>query len=385
MDSGKREEKRELGNERRGITGGTPVVRGMNEAAVPLEGDVLSAIEWTEATWNPMVGCSKVSAGCKHCYAEVMARRLAAIPATAGVYGQVVHGAEAAPSNRGRWNGRVVLNPSTLRAPLRRKRSTMYFVNSMSDLFHESVTDEMLDQVFGVMLAGWQHTYQVLTKRPERMREYMSGLQQNLKRRMAVVDVALDALGEGVQWDKALQAWKNNDLHGAAGGLWHVWLGTSVEDQAAYRERVPHLLATPAAVRFLSCEPLLGPVVFDLSPTRMVRNGEPVHVDPLRRQWCVVDVRGNRRPVTRFPWGEEAAPGIDWVIVGGESGPGSRPMHPEWVRGIRDACLNAGVAFFFKQWGEWAPGVEDVMYKVGKKVAGRVLDGAVWDEMPGEI
>jgi len=230
-----------------------------------------SAIEWTEATWNPVTGCTKTSPGCQHCYAERMALRL--------------KGMGQANYTRGFT---VTPHPRSLRLPLAWKKPQMIFVNSMSDLFHEDVPLDFIQKVFDVMHEANWHTYQVLTKRSERL----------------------------VELDPVL-SWPS-----------HVWMGVTVES-ADYTYRIDHLRQTHAAVKFLSLEPLLGPLTnLDLT-------------------------------------------GIHWVVVGGESGPGARPMRPEWVTDIRDHCLRAKVPFFFKQWGG-----------VNKKKAGRVLEERTWDEMP---
>ncbi|MCW0400844.1 hypothetical protein NB688_003761 [Xanthomonas sacchari] len=239
-----------------------------------------SRIEWTEATWNPIIGCTKVSAGCKHCYAEVMARRLQAM----GVPGYE-HGFK-----------KIRLRTEKLSEPLERKKPTVYFVNSMSDLFHPKVPDAFIDHVFTTMSVADWHTFQVLTKRPERMAEHLQG--------------------------RALPA--------------HIWLGTSVENRRHGVPRINHLRNVPASTRFLSAEPLLE----DL--------------------------------------GELDLTGIAWVIVGGESGHGARPMRLEWARNIREQCRAAGVSFFFKQWG--AHGADGV--RRSKKANGRELDGRRWDQMP---
>lgn len=230
-----------------------------------------STIEWTEATWNPVTGCTKISAGCKHCYAERMSLRLRAM---------------GKPQYR---NGFLVtLQPGAVEIPLRWKRPRVIFVNSMSDLFHEDVPLDFIREVFDVMLRCPQHTFQVLTKRPETALDFSPRL-----------------------------PWPSN-----------VWLGTSIEDKRVLH-RARMLQQVPAALRFLSLEPLLG-------------------------------------PLPRIP-----LKGIHWTIVGGESGPGARPMKIEWVRQIREQCKQKGVPFFFKQWGG-----------VNKKKTGRLLDGRTWDEMP---
>lgn len=238
-----------------------------------------SAIEWTERTWNPTTGCTKVSPGCKHCYAEVMARRLQAMGAPGYERGF-----------------RLSLHPQRLEEPLRRKRATTYFVNSMSDLFHKQVPDEFLDRIFDVMRATPQHTYQVLTKRAERLPAYF-----------------------------ASRACPDN-----------VWLGVSVETKRHGVPRIDFLRQVPARIRFLSVEPLLE----DLG---------------------ALDLEG-----------------IHWVIVGGESGHGARPMRSEWAENVKQQCESANVAFFFKQWGGW--GADGV--RRSKKANGRELGGRTWDEYP---
>lgn len=232
---------------------------------------IASKIEWTTASWNPVTGCTKISEGCRYCYAARMAKRLQAM-------GQ--------PNYR---NGfKVTLHEHMLEVPLGWKRPQLIFVNSMSDLFHRDVPLEFIKRVFGIMRAASHHRFQVLTKRAGRL---------------ASLAPSLD--------------WPGN-----------VWLGVTVEN-SEYLDRIDRLRAIPAAVKFLSLEPLLGPMA-----SLNLMN-------------------------------------IDWVIVGGESGPGARPMAPQWVRDIRSQCLAKGVAFFFKQWGG-----------VNKKKAGRSLDGRTWDEMP---
>lgn len=250
-----------------------------------------SSIEWTGSTWNPVVGCSKISAGCLNCYAERMARRLAAMARSAA-------GRGADPGrtanyigvidNSGHWNGHVHLDHGAVEDPLHWRTPRTIFVNSMSDLFHERVPLEFVARIFDVMNGCPQHTFQVLTKRPERAAELAGRL-----------------------------PWPAN-----------VWMGTTVEN-CQVLERIASLRHIPAEIRFLSLEPLLSPL-----------------------------------------------PGLDltdvhWVIVGGESGPGARPMATDWVTDIRDQCLRQDVPFFFKQWGG-----------VNKKKAGRLLGGRTWDQMP---
>ena len=251
-----------------------------------------SAIEWTDATWNPVTGCTKVSPGCAHCYAETFAERFRGVPGH--------------PFQQG---FDIKLWPARLSLPLKWIDSRRIFVNSMSDLFHEAVPDEFIDQIFDVMRRSSQHIFQVLTKRPERMLDWTR---------------SHFLTGNGTKNEK---------------GVWpaHVWLGVSVENQL-YTSRIKYLQQTPALIRFLSVEPLLGPVNLEGSSLK----------------------------------------GIHWVIVGGESGPRARPIRPEWVLKIREQCEKHDVPFFFKQWGAYDPSGK----RVGKKVAGRVLDGRTWDAMP---
>ncbi|MFE3958603.1 DUF5131 family protein [Nocardia sp. NPDC059091] len=245
----------------------------------------MTGIEWTEVTWNPVTGCDRVSSGCTNCYALSMAKRLKAM-------GAPKYQADGDPRTSGPGFA-VTIHPAALDIPHRWRSPKLVFVNSMSDLFHAHVSELFIQQVFEVIAPTPQHTYQVLTKRSLRARRLATYLQ-----------------------------WPAN-----------LWMGVSVEDQAALA-RARHLLAVPAAVRFLSCEPLLGAV--DLTA-----------------------VLG------------EGGEGIGWVIAGGESGPGARPVDPEWVRALRDQCLAAGVPFFFKQWGGRTP-----------KQNGRSLDGRIWNQYP---
>lgn len=295
-----------------------------------------SAIEWTDATWNPVTGCSHVSEGCRYCYAERMAKRLAAM-GKAG-YTALPWTAQNAARN-------VILHPELLDKPISWKRPRRIFVNSMSDLFHEQVPFGFILDVFNIMCdeRTEQHTFQVLTKRPQRMLEFFRWATEYASGDCAM-SVDLEVMGH-------LPA--------------NIWLGVSVENQSAADSRIPLLQQAPAAARFLSCEPLLGGVNF-----------EP-----------------DFRPGAAH---SHLLDGIHWVIVGGESGPNARPMHPDWARGIRDQCQAASVPFFFKQWGEFCPGERGRLYreptpvftdgqpmvKVGKKSAGRVLDGREWSEYP---
>ena len=274
-----------------------------------------SHIEWTDATWNPILGCSKVSAGCEHCYAMRSVHRMAGNPnakiaaACAGLT-KIINGAPG-------WTGRVNCLPERLEIPLRWRAPRRIFVASQSDPFHPEVPDAFLDRMFAVMALTPQHSYQLLTKRPERMRVYLSvaGLQERLAE--IAPDVALDH-------DPCAAGW----LEDRPWPLPNVIGMTSVEDQAAADERIPALLETPLAVRGISLEPMLGPV--DL--TGFLCNSSGIRGDISDDLAC--------RPRGSSPF---------WVICGGESGPRARPMHPGWVRAVRDQCVAAGVAFFFKQ------------------------------------
>lgn len=325
-----------------------------------------SSIEWTDATWNPVVGCSRVSEGCRHCYAEVMAARLREM-------GQSRYaGLTTGTGQKARWTGEVRLVPEALALPLRWKRPRRIFVNSMSDLFHESLSNETIAAVFGVMAAAPQHTFQLLTKRPERASRWfgwLTGL-RGPTGHVAPCDPVMGCMMRAADRGLVAEMTAANQLSAPPWPLPNVWLGVSVEDQKAADERIPHLLQCPAAVRWISAEPLLGPV--DFTPPK----------------W-----RGSN--VDQDDWLQA----IDWVVVGGESGPGARPMLPTWARGIRDACIcrtDMGrpwpLPFLFKQWGAWAPHVADgsprsmlPMECVGKKAAGRELDGRTWDEFPSAL
>lgn len=327
-----------------------------------------SHIQWTQATWNFITGCTKISDGCMNCYIERtppfrMAHRRFDKPGTGGTTG-------------------VKLHSDRLALPLRWRRPRRIFVNSLADLFHEAVPDQFIAEAFAVMALARQHTFQVLTKRHARMRSLLAGARTNGFWDLMVNALFARGFSGGIEWP-----------------LPNVWLGVSVENQQWADIRIPALLETPAAVRWLSCEPLLGPV--DLA--RHIRyEAEP-------------------------GGGVLARPTLSWVVTGGETGPGARPSHPDWFRHLRDQCLAAGIAFFHKQNGEWAPigplyGQNDhdqvaedarfeaavetrqviqlersgyvvdghqpadprtwLMVRAGQKAAGRELDGHTWDEYP---
>lgn len=323
-----------------------------------------TGIEWTDATWNPITGCSVVSAGCKHCYAMKLAgTRLAHHPSRAGL----TIDTKAGPV----WTGEVRFNRQWLDQPLRWRRPRKVFVCAHSDLFHESVPDEWIDLVFAAMLLAPQHIFQVLTKRAQRMRAYCSD--PATVGRVIAQAASFGAKVESTHVEDGMQ------------GIYlsNVWLGVSVEDQAAADERIPLLLQCPAAVRWISAEPLLGPVDLD-----HLRGNPGPPALPEHNVFTAI------HPTA--PWK------LDWVVAGGESGPGARPMHPDWARSLRDQCAAGGVPFLFKQWGAWAPSGQFVPYPVndgttvrvqtfpdltcalciGKKAAGRLLDGVQHDGYP---
>jgi protein gp37 len=316
-------------------------------------------IEWTDATWNIVNGCSVVSPGCTNCYAMRLAgTRLRNHPSREGLTQEN----KAGPV----WTGEVRFNEKVLTDPLRWRKPRRIFVCAHGDLFHDNVPDEWIARVFAVMALCVQHQFQVLTKRPERMREYLRGWDRNTNGHIMALAQEL----------KPSSLWNGNVFqahHEMAekGYIPNVWLGVSVEDQQRADERIPILLDTPAAIRWLSCEPLLGPV--DLSKVFACSDEDGAYL--------------NDAPIL----------GLDWVVAGGESGPGARPMHPGWARSLRDQCAAAGVPFLFKQWGEFGPivttGHNDSRYpedpqtgermdRVGKKAAGRLLDGVQHDGFP---
>ncbi|WP_331757721.1 phage Gp37/Gp68 family protein [Nocardia sp. NBC_01388] len=276
----------------------------------------MTGIEWTEVTWNPVTGCDRISAGCDNCYALVMAKRLKAM-------GSAKYQADGDPRTSGPGFA-VTMHPAALDIPRKWRTARLVFVNSMSDLFHAKVSEDFVRSVFQVMADTPQHTYQVLTKRPMRAR------------RLAERGLVFPP---------------------------NVWLGTSVENSAT-THRIDELVKVPAAVRFLSCEPLLGPIDLDrfLLPESCPDGCACRYPDDAVAFDC---------PCTGACVGWSPNPAIGWVIVGGESGPNARPMHPDWVRDLRDECTAAGVPFFFKQWGGRTP-----------KSAGRELDGRIWNQMP---
>lgn len=310
-----------------------------------------TAIDYLDYTWNPLaMRCTPVSEGCEHCWHLRMADRLGANPKIGNAEAESYAGHDTPLV---RWK--------ELKKPIAAKTPGIIGVQFMGDLFHLGVDFGMVHEVFDVMWQSPHHTFLVLTKRPERMFEFMT--QKNIQ-----------------------------NMYGNEWPLKNVWLGVSCENQARADERIPILLQIPAAVRWVSIEPMLGPVVL-----RRKANDE----NEMIQMALMGRLDEYSRPVQR---------GIDWVVVGAETGPGARPMHPDWVRSVRDQCQAAGVPFFFKQWGEWAPWGSDccdymfqfncdemdkrferavtepyVSYRVGKKSAGHLLDGREWREMPEAV
>ncbi|WP_225206272.1 phage Gp37/Gp68 family protein [Novosphingobium huizhouense] len=378
-------------------------------------------IEWADATVNAIDGCSVTSPGCTNCYAMKQAHR---VDARRGLTVQSKGGMV--------WTGVTRFNEKALLQPLKWKRPRRIFWNAHGDTFHDSVPDEWIDRIFAVAALTPQHTHMILTKRSARMRRYV----EDRAMTGAGILIAMGDLCDLSVNDRCIKLLGIDErtTMDKARPLPNVWLGVSVEDQARADERIPDLLATPAAVRFLSCEPLLGPV--DLTaipwpehwPRCECLQGDPRYDALESSVYCPGCCEG-----------PEAmdAPAVDWVIVGGESGPNARPMHPDWARSLRDQCADAGVPFHFKQWGEWAPICEMTeklidgcyhpaperdpeasrrckvdqcvlhadgerfdgramfelgaflagkramtMMKVGKRTAGRLLDGIEHNEMP---
>jgi protein gp37 len=301
-------------------------------------------IEWTRGkdgtpgkSWNPVRGCSLVSPGCTNCYAMRQAHRFSG-------KGQPYEGLTKLTSHGPVWTGDVRLVPEVLDELRQWSKPCRIFVNSMSDLFHESVPDSFMVKVWQSMCENNRHVYMILTKRPDRMLAWCS---------------------------------RFKNLTQPSNPPQHIWLGVSVEDQKSADERIPLLLQVSAAIRWVSAEPLLGPIDF-------TNLGEPKRYGA--HGWSAIWPNNPLRPC------------LDWVVVGGESGPRARPLNPVWVRSIRDQCQAASVSFFFKQWGDFSPTVRppsskhwdahvfdqsNVVVRVGKKAAGRLLDGRTWDEYPG--
>jgi len=351
-------------------------------------------IEWADKTWNPITGCTKISEACEHCYAERMSKRLA--------------GRCGYPKGN---PFTVTYHQDKIDDPLRWRKPSRIFVCSMGDLFHDAVEEWMLDEIFGVILGSRifnntaNHTFMILTKRPERMKEYLTSrtpvdLLKAWANSCPWYTQDPDVTVEELVFSATCRDWDENGRNSSGSEhkpwgylekIWplpNVWLGVTAENQVRALERIPILLETPAAKRFVSCEPLLESI--DLANLW--------HVCPECGSWEIYEPRGGTRycddcgadvPIPKV--------GLDWVICGGETGPGARPMHPDWVRSLRDQCKSAEVPFFFKQWGEWTTvypqGLTSAVrkqtyqygtsfYGIDKKTAGRSLDGRTWNQYP---
>ena len=357
-------------------------------------------IEWADMTINPVVGCTKCSDGCRSCYAETFAARLAKNPKTAAKYAGVV-------DENGKWTGKISSfarwddRDMPHRVPGKNKR---VFVGSMTDLFHPNVGQERLDTIFASILYdatitnGHAHTFIMLTKRADRMLDYFSPGPEAMLRRWGKAGDGWLHVGDGDEFFSEYVEGQTipqpdhedfpNLLHKHLWPLPNLWLGVTVCNQAEADEKIPVLLLTPAAVRFVSVEPCLGPVALGhLSWTGII--GSTADKNALTgKTW----IQGNCGESSQTLQGNR----LDWVICGGETGPGARPMHPDWVRGLRDQCQAAATPFFFKSWGEWWPGEWGRLYRektisytdgqdmvlIGKRRAGRLLDGREWNEVP---
>lgn len=371
-------------------------------------------IEWTDFTWNPVRGCNRKSKGCINCYAEHQAARIVrmdrgrGIPEGQGAYDGLVEMTSQGP----KWTGKISEVWDALDTPLRMKKPRRIFVNSMSDLFHDGVSDEFIAEVLAHAAYARQHTFQILTKCPERMQKLLTS--------DAFMELYEDACsGVRVEAEEILTRRGEFSVHHrlttdirAMNPAWprpNIQLGVSAEDHDTASERIPLLLMTPAAVRFASLEPLIGEIALcDLR--------HPEGNDPIDALW---------HPDKAFFAHMRLAAKLDWVIVGGESGSKARPMHVEWARKIRNSCEATHTRFFFKQWGEWLPGHhytpelqdrdsdlvqsryecaqwdgedwvidrvmtmdqwdDDALWRVGKKAAGRLLDGREHNEFPAGV
>ena len=328
-----------------------------------------SKIEWTDRVWNPVTGCTPISEGCDNCYAERMSKRLA------GRCGYP----EKEPF-------KVTMHKNRLEEPLRWKKPSKVFICSMGDLFHEDVPESWISAVFLVMQRAKRHTFMVLTKRPERMANFMdrwSHCDNDYPEQAGLLEVGSSAGKPGGYGHYRREDKKRPPLP-------NVWLGVTAENQRMADIRIPILLQIPAAVRFVSIEPMLGLV--SLKKYLGIVSGCQRHC-PHTKSMCRL-----------HSWECEEAHdninGLDWVICGGESGSGARPMHTDWARSLRDQCQASGVPFMFKQWGEWYPDTKGLylnengvaatgvifgdtfIHRVGKKRAGRLLDGQIWNEFP---
>lgn len=385
-------------------------------------------IEWADATWNPTRGCSRHSEGCRNCYAETLAGRFSKP-------GQPYEGVAKMTKAGARWTGKIKFFEHLLLRPTIWQQPLTIFVDSMSDLFHEGVPLDVIDQVMAVMAIAERHTFIVLTRRVARMQAYFSDPAMPARVRHWILTPpegsALHGFTDGAACLRAA-------IRVEAGPLSNLWLGASVEDQPTANERIPQILATPAAIRLISYEPAIGAVDF----TRIERppnefDKKMPGFDSVTKftlnamsGFSAIEYPGSHGQIVAAEMSGAEMPRLDWIICGGESGAGARPMHPDWARTVRDQCIATKVPFFFKQWGAHLPvgqvlpgfgrihgatavkpgrmklhysgtpkqapehafaerGVEftstadgRLTFRVGKKAAGHLLDGATWQQMP---
>lgn len=304
-----------------------------------------SKIEWTQHTWNPVTGCTKISAGCQNCYAENMARRFG-----------------------GKDGFKVTLHPDKLDIPLKRKKPTIYFVCSMSDLFHEDIPDDFIISIFNTMAnahALYGHTFQVLTKRPERMQDIIKKIETGLSEQRKPI--------------KKENGWTEHTMTFSF-PLQGIWLGVTAENQKEANSRIPVLLDIPAVLRFVSVEPMLEKIAihqylnrFDCPLCGFDNTEWDDSYTPTICPICDGD--------SNYPSHIRKKPSIDWVICGGESGQRARPLSPLWIEDLQKQCAQTNTPFFFKQWGEFTCKDGEII-RVGKKEAGYLIDGKEYREMP---
>jgi protein gp37 len=366
--------------------------------------------EWYDATWNPTGGCSPVSPGCDHCEALQTVSKLARI---GGKGGARYTGLTAMGRSGLQWTGEIRVRADVLVWPLLQRTPRRILIDSLADLFHEKLAVETIDTLHAVIAIAHWHRFLVLTKRADRMRDYYNDPQTPYRIALAIDSLEATVLpslgphprpsgagtirapgttrtrsaGERQLWAVGLsrvirqpsdpQSGKPSPIGLDPWPLPNLWPGVSVEDQERIG-RIRDLLQMPASQRWACFEPLLGPVRPDAVPV-----GEG-YVDALFGAFYRLDGRGRRVPISGPAWRP-----LDWVVGGGEIGPGARPSDPDWVRGLRDGCVAAGLPFLFKQWGEWAPaqdnGFGQRMVRVGRRTAGRLVDGRSWDELPAAL
>jgi protein gp37 len=363
-------------------------VAGRSSGNLPGRAQSAAPEEWYDAAWNPTVGCSALSPGCDGCDALRAAVHLARMGGRTGAdYAGLTRLEPGGPV----WTGKVRLRDDFVTWPLRRSNPRRILVDAMSDLFHENLGTAAIDKLHAVMAVAHWHLFLLLSKRAERMAAYYNDPEtpQRIALEVEALSTALlpgpiaePIRGRGAALRRLWAAGLARLRHAASGSpigldpwpLPNVWPGVSVEDEPRMA-RIRHLLGTPATLRWVCFEPLLCPVAPDAVPV------DDAYFDALNGGHYRLDGRGRAIAVEGPPW-----PPIDWVVAGGEIGAAARPMRPDWLRALRDRCGAAGVPFFFKRWGEWAPdignGVERRMVRIGRRAAGRLLDGRDWSELP---